>query len=69
MIYEHPILHLQNIVDKDTANSRNVCKISPNTMKDHKRRAHKKARHLVKQALKGNKIRCNKIPGNGWGLC
>ena len=68
MIYDHPILSMRNPVDADTARGRRYVNISPNDMRYHKRKAHRKTRRLVKDALKGNKIRCNKRPGNSWSL-
>ena len=66
--FDHPILSIRNPVDKDVQRGRNIVNISPREMRDFKRRAHRKNRRLVRLALKGNKIRCNKLPGNSWDL-
>lgn len=67
-IYDHPILSLQHPVDLDSSRAKAYVIISPREMKYHKQKAHRKTRRLVKDALKGNKIRCNKRPGNSWDL-
>ena len=66
--YDHPILSLRNVVDKGIKTGRRMVILSPGEVCDHKRKAHRKNRRLVRQALKGNKIRCNKLPGNSWDL-
>lgn len=69
LYYDHPILSIKNIVDLDSKKSRRYFNISPKENKYHKRMSHQKTRRLIKLALKGNKIRCNKIPGNSWNIC
>ena len=65
-IYDHPILSLNNTTDTEISKGRKMLKSLETA--EFKKKAKRKERRLVRQALKGNKVRCNKRPGNSWDL-
>lgn len=68
MIFEHPILYLKNNIDIGIKQGRRIVKLSRRNVYDFKKRVSKRNRRLVRQALKGNKIRCAVRPGDTWNL-
>lgn len=66
--FDHPILFKRNIFEKAWGRAWRKIVSHQRDRPNMKKKANRKARRAIKQALKGNSIRIKKMPGDSWSV-